>query len=85
VIFVEWFENNRNIQQRIRRAIEQRLMTNPVHFGQSLRQALKGYRKLRVGDYRVIYEIRGAQIRIYAIGHRKDVYEKRLRSWEDLS
>lgn len=40
---------------------------------------LAGLYKLRVGDYRVIYEIlRDEQtILIHAIGHRRDIYRKR--------
>ena len=72
---------NRNIQERIRKAIEQRLLADPIRYGEPLRRSLKGYRKLRAGDYRVIYDIRGTQIRIFAIGHRKEIYESRLRSW----
>ena len=41
---------------------------------------LKGYKnayRIRVGDYRIIYEIEDKVLRILviAIGHRKDVYE----------
>jgi mRNA interferase RelE/StbE len=41
---------------------------------------LKGQRnawRIRIGDYRVIYEIRDKELRILviAIGHRKDIYE----------
>ena len=41
---------------------------------------LKGYRnsyRIRVGDYRVIYEIEDKMLRILivAIGHRKDIYK----------
>ena len=40
---------------------------------------LAGLYKLRVGDYRVIYEILREErtILIYAIGHRRDIYRKR--------
>lgn len=72
---------NRNIQKRIRKAIEQRLVRDPTHFGAPLHGTLKGYRKLRVGDYRVIYEVCGRIVRIYAIGHRKEVYEPSLRGF----
>ncbi len=72
---------NRNMQQRIKKAIETRLMNDPVHFGAPLRHTLMGYRKLRVGDYRVIYEIMETEICIYTIGHRKEVYQSSLREW----
>lgn len=65
---------NQKIRVRIQRAIEERLLTEPIRYGAPLRRSLHGFRKLRVGDYRVIYEIVKSDIRIYAIRHRKDVY-----------
>ena len=67
-----------NMAGRIRRAIETRLLTDPVGYGLPLRKSLQGHRKLRVGDYRVIYRIHGDKIIILKIGHRKDVYPKML-------
>ena len=65
-----------NIQEIIRRAIEDRLAKEPFIYGEPLRQSLKGHRKLRVGDYRIVYRIEGHQIIILKIGHRKEVYLK---------
>lgn len=31
--------------------------------------------RLRIGDYRVLFEILGEEIRILKIGHRKNIYE----------
>jgi len=64
----------RNLQSRIARAIEQRLATSPDRAGTPLRGTLKGYWKLRVGDYRVVYAVRGTDIWILAIRHRTTVY-----------
>ena len=64
-----------NIALRIENAIKNRLMINPVKYGFYLRGSLKGYRKLRVGDWRIIYRIVDKEIRIIAIGNRKDVYK----------
>ena len=46
---------------------------------EALRGNLAGLYKLRVGDYRVIYEVlREEQILlIHAIGHRREIYRKR--------
>ena len=33
-----------------------------------------GLRKLRVGDYRVIFAVLGPQVLVLRIGHRRDVY-----------
>jgi len=40
---------------------------------------LAGFYKLRVGDYRVIYEILDAEqvLLVHAIGHRREIYRKR--------
>jgi len=59
----------------IKRAIEERLATNPEVYGKPLQRTLKGYWKLRVGEYRVIFKIFGNDIRIFGIIHRRRVYE----------
>ena len=65
---------NRNLHARLKRAIEQRLTTEPTFYGEPLRHHLKGYWKLRVGDYRVVYQVVGQEVWVYRIDHRKDVY-----------
>ncbi len=69
---------SKDIQYIIRRAIEEKLMTDPLKFGLPLRRNLKGYMKLRVGDYRIVYSIskKTVTVHVIKIGHRKDVYEK---------
>ena len=66
----------KNIRERIRKAVKERLLTNPEKYGQPLRRGLQGYRKLRIGDYRVVYKVDKENILIYKIGHRKEVYER---------
>lgn len=60
---------------RIRKAIEERLQTAPHEYGAPLRKSLKGYWKLRVGDYRIVFKVIEAEVWILAIRHRKSVYE----------
>ena len=67
-----------NVKERIRKAIEARLLVDPVSYGLPLRKSLQGYRKLRVGDYRIIYRLENKDIIILKIGHRRDVYPKML-------
>ncbi len=67
---------NRTMRERIRRAIESRLVTQPEQYSEPLRKTLKMYRKLRVGDYRVVLKIVEQEIIIYAICHRRDVYQR---------
>ena len=61
---------------RIQKAIEEKLVVHPEIFGKPLRRSLKGYRKLRVGDYRIIFRIEDRVVKIFAIGHRSVVYEE---------
>ena len=62
-------------RKMIKRAIEKRLTTQPQIFGKPLQRSLKGYWKLRVGDYRVVFKITEDNIYIYGIIHRKEVYK----------
>ncbi len=62
-------------RSRIRRAIESRLLSDPIKYGQSLKGSLKGFRKLRIGDYRVVYKVVKKEIIILGIRHRRDIYD----------
>ncbi len=64
----------RNIRARIIRAIETRLMTEPARYGERLRRSLIGLWKIRVGDYRICYEIEGYTVTVWAIRQRRDIY-----------
>ena len=63
-------------RERVRRAIEERLTTNPNLYGKPLRRSLKGYRKLRVGDYRIVFRIEKSKVKILIIAHRSIVYKQ---------
>ena len=60
----------------IKRAIEERLATYPEIYGKPLQRSLKGYWKLRVGDYRVVSKISEYDIFILGIMDRKNVYSQ---------
>jgi len=62
------------IKNIIKKAIEERLATHPEAYGKPLQKTLKGYWKLRIGDYRVIFKISGDSVLILGIIHRRDVY-----------
>ena len=63
-------------RELIKTAIEERLTIDPIGFGKPLRYSLKGHRRIRVSDYRVVYRIEpeNLTVTIVAIKHRKDVY-----------
>jgi mRNA interferase RelE/StbE len=62
-------------RMKIKSAIEEKLTTLPDMYGKPLRRSLRGYRKLRVGDYRIVFRIDGAQVKVLTIAHRSVVYK----------
>ena len=66
---------NKNIKLRIKRAIEERLTTEPTKYGKPLRKSLIGFWKLRVGDHRIVYKIKDKEVFVFGIIHRKEVYK----------
>ncbi len=66
----------RNLRARMRRAIEERLMTEPAKYGERLRKDLAGAWKLRVGDYRIVFDLltHSGTVRVLLIAHRRSVY-----------
>ena len=66
----------KSAKRQIRRAIEAKLTTHPIELGKPLRYSLRGARRLRVGDYRVVYRIEPPDVvLVIKIGHRREVYE----------
>lgn len=66
----------KSAKRQIRRAIETKLTTHPFELGKPLRYSLRGARRLRVGDYRVIYRIDPPDVvLVLNIGRRREVYE----------
>jgi len=61
-------------RKMIKKAIEERLAIQPEIYGRPLQRTLKGYWKLRVGDYRIVFKVSSASIFIFGIIHRKEVY-----------
>jgi len=62
-------------REKIKSSIEDKLTAHPDMYGKPLRRSLHGYRKLRVGDYRVVFRIDAAFVKIFAIAHRSVVYQ----------
>ena len=63
-------------KEQIKRAINERLTVDPLSFGKPLSHNLAGQRRLRVGDYRVVYRVEGKNVIVTVIKHRKDVYDE---------
>ena len=53
--------------RRIVKAIDAKLTLSPMDFGLSLSGNLANFRKLRIGDYRVVYQVREKTIIVYVL------------------
>jgi mRNA interferase RelE/StbE len=60
--------------RRIILTINEKLTIAPEQFGAPLSNNLKDFRKLRIGDYRVVYRISNKKILVFvlAVGPRRD-------------
>lgn len=66
-------------KKAIRKAIEDKLTTEPEFFGKPLQFSLKGLRSMRVGDYRVVFLLTKREVFIVLIEHRSTVYGSILK------
>lgn len=66
-------------QKRALAAIEERLSSNPEQYGKPLGGNLAGLRRIRFGDHRIAYQVKGRQVVIWAVLNRKDIYTELVR------
>lgn len=75
---------DRPVQQRLLDWLMDRIdgCKNPRHFGEPLRGDLTGLWRYRIGDYRVICEIRDEQLVVLAlaVGQRREIFLRRKRN-----
>jgi len=66
------------VRRRILDWLDERIegCKNPRHFGEALKGGRAGLWRYRVGDYRIICEIRDRRLVVLAlaVGHRREVY-----------
>lgn len=67
------------MSKQILSVVYKKLGLYPAIYGLALRSPLKGLWKLRVGNYRVIYEVLNKKVIVQVIGHRKEVYQIALK------
>ncbi|MFH2219304.1 MAG: type II toxin-antitoxin system RelE/ParE family toxin [Pseudomonadota bacterium] len=69
--------------RRIVRAIDSKLTKAPLQFGAPLSSNLADFRKLRIGDSRVVYQVQERKVIVFvlAIGPRRDkeIYKSALK------
>lgn len=66
---------DRKTTARILNSIETRLSGEPEKYGAPLHRSLKGYWKLRVGDWRVVFRIVKKEVWVFGVGHRRSIYD----------
>ena len=66
---------SRATRSAMHKAIVEKLTDSPALFGKPLRFSLAGLRSLRVGDYRVIFELKKNEVFVVLIAHRSVVYK----------
>lgn len=69
------FKNlSRDVQRKIVRAIYKKLTVDPFAFGKPLLHELKGYYRLRIDPYRIVYRVSKKEVTVFVIhvGLRKD-------------
>jgi mRNA interferase RelE/StbE len=70
----------KTIKPRVKAAIDSLAETPVSRAASRLKGRANAYR-LRVGNYRIIYEVHAAEVVVYIVGvaHRKEVYRRLLR------
>ncbi|MEX0616254.1 MAG: type II toxin-antitoxin system RelE/ParE family toxin [Candidatus Woykebacteria bacterium] len=64
------------VKKKIKEAIETKLLTDPLANSLQLQDfEVKGARRLRVGNYRVIFYLENNIQEILRVGHRRDIYK----------
>ena len=70
----------KEVRTRVKEAISV-LASDPIPVGASRIRGRTNAYQLRVGDYRIIYEVHVTEIVVYVVGvaHRREVYRRILR------
>jgi len=69
-------------QKRIMKAVRKKLTEKPSAYGKPLSGEYKGFWKLKVGQYRVVYEIIESQVKVYVI---KAAYRRDSEVYKELA
>lgn len=60
-------------KKRLKKALE-KFSVNPFFYSQKLIDHRLGDRRFRVGNYQIIFDIKGKTIIVLRVGHRREVY-----------
>lgn len=73
----EFLRQERSVQEHMRKRLDEMARADFRTFPHQPLKGLqfKGLYKYRVGDWRLIYQIRGDEVCFITLGHRSEVYE----------
>lgn len=76
----DWLDLDRSVRIKLQGAID-RLKLHPQQYGRPLGGPLHGLRRIRSGDFRIVYRIVESprRVEIGVVCHRKDVYKIALQ------
>lgn len=64
------------IQKRIHQKLEFYIsQKSPLSFAEPIQDSRFGDWKFRIGDYRVLFDVKQNMITILSVGHRRDIYK----------
>ncbi len=55
-----------------------RLSEDPLRHAEKLAHSSLGSFRFRIGDYRVVFDLEGAEIVVLRVGHRREIYRRRV-------
>ncbi len=76
----DWSGLDRSVRKKLEKAVE-RLKSSPTEYGKPLGAPLHGLRRLRSGDYRIVYRVNESRktVEVGIVCHRRDVYRIALK------
>jgi len=66
---------DRDVQVRILREVK--LLQDNPYMGKPLRGEWRGIYSLRIGNFRVLYQLKNDYVFLLTVGHRKGIYRRR--------
>lgn len=73
-----------SLKKTILQVVESKLAVRPDAYGKPLGGKLAGLRRIRIGEHRLVYEVRSKAVVIWAVKHRSEVYLEAERRFKDL-
>ncbi len=73
---------DRRLQQQLLTVFRTRLTEAPSQYGKPLSGSLQGLRRVRMGDYRIAYQVTGKIVKVWAVRHRSEVYDVAVKRFQ---